>query len=387
MGGKALIYLDHAATSFPKPREVLSEVTRCMRFYGGNPGRGAHALSLAAAEKVYACRKAAAELVGSPHPERLVFTLNATAAINTVIKGILRTGDHVLLSDMEHNAVYRPISKLAREGRITYTVFPTMLLEEGRSPARITARLARLVRPNTRMLICAHASNICSASLPLEALGEFCRKRGILFVVDAAQSLGHLPVDMEGMKIDALCAPGHKGLLGPQGSGFLVLGEGIEADTLTEGGSGYHSLESEMPEEMPERFEAGTLPTPAIAGLLSGIGEVKRMGIAAIHAHECRLIAHLAERLSYLPQVTLYARQYQGSVLSFGIEGRSAEEVGLALNRMGFCVRAGFHCSALGHRTLGTDARGTVRASVGYCTTESQIDSFADAVERLCRHE
>ena len=380
-----MIYLDHAATSFPKPREVLLEMTRCMRFYGGNPGRGSHSLSLAAAEKVYACRRAAAELVGSRHPERLAFTLNATSAINTVIKGLLHTGDHVLISDMEHNAVLRPVARLAREGRITYTVFPTMLLEEGRSPARITARLARLVRPNTRMLICAHASNICSASLPLEALGEFCRKRGILFVVDAAQSLGHLPIDVEEMKIDALCAPGHKGLLGPQGSGFFLLGEGVEAETLIEGGSGYHSLEEEMPEEMPERYEAGTLPTPAIAGLLAGIGEVRRMGIDAIHAHECRLIAHLARRLSYLPEVTLYAPQYQGSVLSFGIAGRSAEEVGLALNRMGFCVRAGFHCSALGHRTLGTDATGTVRVSVGYCTTEAQIDALADAAQRLCR--
>ena len=380
-----MIYLDHAATSFPKPREVLLEMTRCMRFYGGNPGRGSHSLSLAAAEKVYACRRAAAELVGSRHPERLAFTLNATSAINTVIKGLLHTGDHVLISDMEHNAVLRPVARLAREGRITYTVFPTMLLEEGRSPARITARLARLVRPNTRMLICAHASNVCSASLPLEALGEFCRKRGILFVVDAAQSLGHLPIDVEEMKIDALCAPGHKGLLGPQGSGFFLLGEGVEAETLIEGGSGYHSLEEEMPEEMPERYEAGTLPTPAIAGLLAGIGEVRRMGIDAIHAHECRLIAHLARRLSYLPEVTLYAPQYQGSVLSFGIAGRSAEEVGLALNRMGFCVRAGFHCSALGHRTLGTDATGTVRVSVGYCTTEAQIDALADAAQRLCR--
>lgn len=380
-----MIYLDHAATSFPKPREVLSEMTRCMRFYGGNPGRGSHSLSLAAAEKVYACRRAAAELVGSRHPERLAFTLNATSAINTVVKGLLHTGDHVLISDMEHNAVLRPVARLAREGRITYTVFPTMLLEEGRSPARITARLARLVRPNTQMLICAHASNICSASLPLEALGEFCRKRGILFVVDVAQSLGHLPIDVEEMKIDALCAPGHKGLLGPQGSGFFLLGEGVEAETLLEGGSGYHSLEEEMPEEMPERYEAGTLPTPAIAGLLAGIGEVKRMGIDAIHAHECRLIAHLARRLSYLPEVTLYAPQYQGSVLSFGIAGRSAEEVGLALNRMGFCVRAGFHCSALGHRTLGTDATGTVRVSVGYCTTEAQIDALADAAQRLCR--
>lgn len=380
-----MIYLDHAATSFPKPQAVIAEMTRCMRFYCGNPGRGSHALSLAAAEKVFACRRAVAELVGFSHPERVVFTENATMAINTVLKGLLRQGDHVLLSDMEHNAVYRPIAQLAREGRITYSIFPTMVDSELRSTEAITARISRLIRPNTRMLVCAHASNICSAALPLEAIGALCRRRGILFVVDAAQSIGHLPICVEDMGIDALCAPGHKGLLGPQGSGFFLLGEGIEGRTLIEGGSGYRSLEAEMPQEMPERYEAGTLPTPAIAGLLAGIGELKRMGIGTVHAHECALITHLCERLSRLSPLKIYVPHHKGSVLLFHHTERPAEELGRELNHAGFCVRAGFHCAALAHRTLGTPSEGAVRVSVGYCTTEAQVDAFASALERLCR--
>lgn len=380
-----MIYLDHAATSFPKPPSVTSEMRQCMRFYCGNPGRGSHALSLAAAEKVFACRQEAASLFGSSHPENLSFTMNATAALNTVIKGLLKEGDHVLISDMEHNAVYRPIYKLAREGRITYDVFSTMLLEEGRNPTRITARISRLVRPNTRMLICAHASNICSAVLPLKEIGEFCRRRGILFVVDAAQSAGHIPIHIEEMNIDALCVPGHKGLLGPQGSGFFLLGEGILPETLIEGGSGYRSLDGEMPQESPERYEAGTLPTPAIAGLLEGIREVKRRGVERIGAHESELNLLLQKRLERMKKITVYAPMYHGSVLLFNIEDQPAEEVGRELNQMGFCVRAGFHCAALAHKTLRTPSTGAVRVSTGYASTELQIDAFANAVERLCK--
>lgn len=381
-----MIYLDHAATSFPKPSAVPAEMLRCMRLYCGNPGRGSHALALAAAERIFACREEVASFFGSEHPERVVFTVNATAALNTVIKGLLKAGDHVLISDMEHNAVYRPIHRLAQEGRITYDVFSTMVTEEGRNPIRITARLSRLVRPNTRMLICAHASNICSAVLPLEELGAFCHKRGILFVVDAAQSAGHLPIHLKQMQIDALCAPGHKGLLGPQGSGFFLLGEGILPDTLIEGGSGYRSLEGEMPQEMPERYEAGTLSTPAIVGLLEGIREVKKRGVERIGAHERALNLRLQSRLKCIPEVTVYAPMHHGSVLLFNVAGHSSEEVGQALNKMGFCVRAGFHCAALAHRTLGTPQSGAVRVSPGYNNTEVQMDAFADAVERICKH-
>ncbi len=378
-----MIYLDNAATSFPKPRRVVEEQLRCMQFYGGNPGRGSHALALAAAEKIYECREELASFFGSPNPENVIFTMNTTMALNTAIKGLLRRGDHVLISDMEHNAVFRPIHKLARDGMITYDVFDTFPTFPTRTSEMICASILEKLRPNTRMLICAHASNICSATLPLKEIGAICQKKEILFVVDAAQSAGHLPIDITEMQIDALCAPGHKGLWGPQGCGILALGDGIVADTLIEGGSGYNSLEGNMPEEAPERYEAGTLPTPAIAGLLEGVREVKRIGLAYIHSHESALTARLCERLLSMPKATLYAPHHQGSVLLFSLQDLSADRVGAFLNERGFCVRTGFHCAALAHATLGTPPSGAVRVSPSLFNTVSQIDAFADAVKEL----
>ncbi len=378
-----MIYLDNAATSFPKPRRVIDEVTRCMRFYCGNPGRGSHALAMAAAEKIYECRCECASFFGASSPQSVAFTANATQALNTVIKGLLRTGDHVLISDMEHNAVLRPVHRMAQEGVIEYDVFSTMVNDPRRSAVRICAGIARLVRPNTKMLICAHASNICSAVLPLEEIGSFCRKRGILFVVDAAQSAGHIPIDVEQMKIDALCAPGHKGLLGPQGSGFFILRDGLLLETLTEGGSGVNSLDPFMPLEKPERYEAGTLATPAIAGLLEGIREVGRLGVGQIGEQVKSLNSYLQKRLSEIPSVTVYAPAHQGSILLFNKEGIPSERMGEALSRIGFCVRAGYHCSALGHTTLQTPDGGAVRVSPSHCNTRAQMDALANAVETI----
>ncbi|MBR2721733.1 MAG: aminotransferase class V-fold PLP-dependent enzyme [Clostridia bacterium] len=379
-----MVYFDHAATSFPKPRAVVDEMTKCMRFYCGNAGRGSHALAMAAAEKIYQCRTECADFFGSSHPENVIFTLNTTMALNTVIKGLLRPGDHVLISDMEHNAVLRPIVRLAQEGLIEYDIFSTMIHDGGRSDVRICARLARLLKRNTRMVICNHASNICSVVQPIKALGTFCRKRGILFVVDAAQSAGHLPIDMEEMQIDALCAPGHKGLLGPQGCGFFILREGILPSPLIEGGSGLHSLDTQMPQDPPERYEAGTLATPAIAGLLEGIREVGRLGIERLHEQECVKFRALRQRLLRIPSVTVYAPDYEGSVLLFNKKGMPPDEMGRALDRLGFCVRVGYHCSALGHKTLGTlSDGGGVRVSFGPYNTLQQLDALADAVEGI----
>lgn len=378
-----MIYFDNAATSFPKPRRVAEEQLRCMQFYCGNPGRGSHALAMAAAEKIYECREELVSFLGSSNPENVIFTMNATMALNTAIKGLLRRGDHVLISDMEHNAVFRPIYKLARDGVISYDVFETFPNLSTRTPEMICTSIIEKLRPNTRMLICAHASNICSATLPLREIGALCRKKGILFVVDAAQSAGHLPINMKEMQIDALCAPGHKGLWGPQGCGILVLGEGIVADTLVEGGSGYNSLEGNMPEDAPERYEAGTLPTPAITGLLEGIREIKRLDIDYIHSRESALTARLCERLTDLSKVTLYAPYHMGSVLLFSLQDISSDRVGAFLNERGFCVRTGFHCAALAHATLGTPPAGAVRVSPSLFNTVTQIDAFADTITEL----
>lgn len=380
-----MIYLDNAATSFPKPPQVIEEQSRCLKEYCGNPGRGSHRLAMRASEAIYSCREAVADLFGSPRPERVIFTMNATASLNYAIKGLLREGDHVLISDMEHNAVFRPIYKLAREGRVTFDVFPTYpTMGRGRTE-RVCAAVERMIRPDTRMLICVHASNLCSAVAPIEEIGEICRRRGVLFVVDAAQSAGHLPIDLGRMKIDALCAPGHKGLLGVQGTGILLLGDDVTADTLMEGGSGYNSLEGEMPEDAPERYEAGTLPTPAIVGLRAGIAEVRRRTVKRIGETESDLCRRLKDRLERIGGVRLFAPEAEGGIVLFHAEGIPSDEMGRELDRLGFCVRTGFHCCALGHATLGTPPDGAVRVSPGIYNTPDEMDAFADAVERIAK--
>ncbi len=383
----SIIYLDNAATSFPKPRCVCDEVDRCIRRYCGNPGRSSHALAMAAAKKIYECREQLSCLFGAPSPEKVFFTLNATYALNFMIKGLLRPGEHVLISDIEHNAVWRPIERCLRDQLIEYDTFPSMLATPDerrlRNPTRICARIATRLKPNTRAVICTHQSNLCSAALPLKEIGEFCRRHHLLFIVDASQSAGHLDIDMQKMCIDALCAPGHKGLYGIQGCGFGILREGLCPDTLVEGGSGYASLEASMPEEFPERGEAGTLPTPAIAGLCEGIKYIRKIGLEAIRTHEQRLFSRLAEYLENSEGYHVYLPEYAGSTLMFHREGLPSDQIGQYLSRRGICVRTGYHCAALGHRTLETPSGGGVRVSVGLFNRISDIDALYYALRDM----
>lgn len=381
-----MTYLDNAATTFPKPIPVYAEVEKCIRSYCGNPGRGSHVLSRAAAEKIFECREEAAALFGSNAPENVVFTLNTTTAINMAIKGLLRRGDHVLISNMEHNSVWRPIHRLASEGQIDYDIFETFS-RSGRipTPEEICREIQAKLRPKTKVVICSHASNICSAALPLAEIGALCRSRGIFFIVDAAQSAGHMHIDMEKMQIDLLCAPGHKALYGIQGCGMLLLAPGIMLDTLVEGGNGVHSLEPAMPDISPERYESGTLPTPAIAGLCEGIRFIRRIGIDTIAAHEQRLYKRLREMLIETQGVKVYAPQFVGSTLLFSVDGMPSDAVGRALDARGFCVRCGFHCSALGHQTLQTTESGAVRVSFGYFNHPSEVEHFYRALREIMR--
>lgn len=381
------IYLDNAATSFPKPHCVYEAVDRCMRCYCGNPGRSSHAMALAAGEKIYECREKLANYFHAPSAEQVVFTLNATYAINVMLKGLLRPGDHVLISDMEHNAVWRPLERMARDGLITYDVFPTMLSDKdarsARNPTRICARIAARLKPNTRAVICSHQSNICSAHLPLSEIGAFCRRHRLLFLVDASQSAGHLPIDMQAMHIAGLCAPSHKGLYGIQGCGFAVFGEGLTPDTLIEGGSGYASLDAAMPDTLPERSEAGTLPTPAIAGLCAGITYLEEVDAAHIAAHERTLFRRLNERLQSLPDYHVYLPEHEGSTLMFHRDGIASDKIGQYLSKRGICVRTGYHCAALGHKTLSTPDGGGVRVSFGLFNTPREIDALWRALKEM----
>ncbi|MBR4873708.1 MAG: aminotransferase class V-fold PLP-dependent enzyme [Clostridia bacterium] len=377
------VYLDNAATTFPKPPAVLSEVNDCIRRYCGNPGRGSHPMAMAAAEQIFSCRCALSDFVGGYAPEHVIFTQNTTYAINLFLKGILKKGDHVLISDLEHNAVFRPIWKMAQDGVIEYDVFPSMCGLASASPVRICAGIAKRLRPNTRLVICTHASNLCSHEMPLSQIGAFCHRHGLLFAVDAAQSAGHLPINMKAMQIDALALPGHKGLYGIQGAGALILAPSVSLSTLVEGGNGLHSLEGDMPDQSPERYESGTPPTPSIAGLLRGVEAVRAIGLDAIADHEARLFERMHERLSSLSGVTVYAPDTPGAVLLFSADGIPSEQLAAELGRRGICVRGGYHCSALGHATLHTPPDGAVRASFGIFNTETDVDRLCDALAEL----
>ena len=373
-----IIYLDNAATSFPKPNEVSEGVRRFMLYCGGNAGRGSHKSALMASKIVYDCREELSQFFDAENAERVCFALNTTHALNLCRKGLLKEGDHVLISDLEHNAVLRPLHKLMNEGKISYDIFPSMVGDKRRNATRICAGLAKRLKKETKMVICTGASNICSVPMPLAEIGAFCHRHGLLFVVDGAQSAGHIEMSMKKMCIDALCIPAHKGLLGPQGCGAVIFGKDVEADTLIEGGNGVSSLELVMGDEGPERYEAGTLPAPAIAGLCEGVRVVRKLGVERISKHENDLFRLLSGDLSKMKGVETYYPQYEGSVLSFNIDGLSSEEVARRLSDEGIYTRGGFHCAYLGHRTLGTLSRGAVRVSFG-------VYNNANDVERLCR--
>lgn len=378
-----MMYFDNAATTFPKPLAVVDEMRRCMMTYGGNPGRGAHSLSLAAARKVFDCRSELAELFGASDTDRVFFVPNTTYGINAVLKGLLRKGDHVIISDIEHNAVWRPVCKMAREGKIEYDVFKSFTGDIRQTPQRICASIAKLMRPNTRLVFCTHASNICSAMLPVSKIGDFCHRHGLLFAVDGAQAAGHEKIDVRSMNIDALCVPGHKGLYGPQGSAAVILGEGITLDTLVEGGNGIDSLEAEMSLQAPERYEAGTVATPCIAGLCEGIRTVRRIGIESIAENERRLCRRLREMLGNSEGVEMYAPEYEGSIVLFNVRGVPSERAASILDGQGVCVRGGYHCAALAHRALGTPEGGAVRVSFGAYNKLAELDTLYKAIRTI----
>ncbi len=365
-----MIYLDNAATTFPKPPCVYNEIKKCITQYCGNPGRSGHTLSLKAAEKIYECRETLASFFGSSHPENVVFTFNTTYALNLAIKALYIKGTHVLISNMEHNSVFRPVHKLSEEGEINYSIFNVM-----QSDKDIIEELENRVRYNTKMLIMTHASNICGKVFPIEKIGAFCKKHSITFIVDAAQSAGICKINIEKFKIDALCVPGHKGLYGPQGIGFVVFGDTALRNTVIEGGNGTNSLSPNMGTELPEALEAGTLSTPLIAALNSSVKWISDFGIDNANNHEKRLAALLYDRLYSLPDSILYGpeRQETGIVL-YANASRSLQQIYYELNKNNICTRDGFHCAPLAHKTLGTPKNGAIRFSFSIFNTLKHVE-------------
>lgn len=372
-----LIYFDNAATSYPKPCSVINEVSRCMREYCGNPGRSSHALSVAAARKIYECREKIAELFSVKSPENVVFTCNTTHALNMAIKSVATSGSHILISNIEHNAVYRPVCALRQKG-VAFSQFDALA---GSDDAIIESIKANIT-PRSKALVCLHSSNVASITLPIEKIGQLCKEKDIVFIVDVAQSAGHMDIDVSKCNIDILCAPGHKGLYGPQGSGFMIVSDTCKVkasnlETTIEGGSGVNSFDKEMPQMLPERFEAGTLSTPAIAGLCEGVRIVSQIGTKTICAHENALYRRMREILLNTKDIILYMPEAEcGSVLLFNVCGKDPNEVASNLDALGVCVRSGFHCAPLAHKALCTGNDGAIRISFGMYNTLDEVERF-----------
>lgn len=377
------IYLDNAATSFPKPENVYQSVDRTLRQFGVNPGRGSYRLALDASRLILEVREAVADFFRITDSSRVVFTTNATEALNIALFGLLQQGDRVVTSTMEHNAVSRPLRALADRGvEVVKVQADSMGLV---SPAAI--REAASAGGKTRMVVLSHCSNVTGTIQPIEEIGPWCRREGILFLVDAAQSAGLLPIDVQGMSIDLMAAPGHKSLLGPPGTGFLYVAEGLQLTPLIFGGTGGNSLSPSMPEDLPERLESGTLNTPGLAGLLAGIDYVRQQGSDRILSHKAALLDHLLHGLRSLPGTRIHGPAMaarHGGAVSFTVQGRDPAEIGFLLDdEYGICVRTGLHCAPEAHRTIGTLPSGTIRVSPGWFNTGKDIDTLLTALDKI----
>lgn len=370
-----MIYFDNAATTFPKPQSVVRAVTDSLR-RDGNSGRGGHALAMCAANEIFAARSAAAELFGAA-PERVIITSGATHSLNIAIAESRVRDGAILISNLEHNSVLRPARASGREIR----VFDSFVQLNGEERCGMILASLDSLADGASMVITTAASNICGASMPLYEIGRFCRERGLLFIVDGAQAGGVYDIDIVRDNIDVLCLPAHKGLYGPMGCGLMILGEDVTLPTLMLGGSGVDSRSPTMPELPPERYEAGTLPTPLVAGLRRGIEFVRKRTPASILAHEEKLSRGLKSALSEMKHVRVYAPKHGGGIVLFNIDGIAAEDVAEQLDRHGICVRAGLHCAPLAHDTLGSS--GAVRVSFGAYNTEKEVVELCRVLKQL----
>lgn len=376
-----MIYLDNGATSFPKPKGMIEAMDACMLSYCGNPGRSGHDLSRRTGEEVYQARKTLADFFKIKKPERVLFTSNTSEALNLAIKGVLNRGDHVVTTAMEHNSVLRPIRVLAEEG-VMRTIVPC-----GPDGSLEIGRVEKAIRPNTKLIVCTQASNVTGTIMPVKKLAALCSGHNILFLVDGAQGAGHLQMDVDG--IDMLAVPGHKGLLGPLGTGMLYVREGIRLKQMLQGGTGTASKDLVQPKEMPEGYETGTINAPGIIGLGYSAAFVQKIGIDAIREHQKELTAILDEGLRNMNNVTVYGpsdcRKKVG-IVTFNINGYDCEEIASLLNdEYGIAVRGGYHCAGLAHKTIGTWDTGAVRMSMGLYNNKRQMKIAIDAIHAISK--
>ena len=374
-----MIYLDSAATTFQKPKTVAAAMVEALATMS-SPGRGGYAAAMHAADTAFACRSELAELYHAESPEQVVFTANATHALNIAIKSLVPQGGRAVISGYEHNAVTRPLKSL--NAKVEVAAAPLF-----RPDAALEA-FDHLITSGTHAVICSHVSNVFGFVQPVEAVARMCRERGVPLVIDASQSAGLLTLDLAALGASFIAMPGHKGLYGPQGTGVLICGANAPVRTLLEGGTGSLSLQQEMPDFLPDRLEAGTHNMPGIAGLLAGVRYVRRRDPAAICGRERRLAQFTAENLRTMQGVRVYAMPdltAQAGVVSFTVEGRDVEELAAALGARGVAVRAGFHCAPLAHQSAGTLETGTVRLSFSDFNTLEESYRFLTILRGILR--
>jgi len=376
------IYLDNAATSHPKPEEVLIAVRDALTIHNGNPGRSGHARALEGGRIVLAAREALQRLFHLPDPDLIAFCFNCTDALNLAIKGSLHKGDHVIASALEHNSVLRVLMELQARELIEVT-----LVEPDQNGEVPPEKYQGAARPNTRLAILTHASNVTGVIQPVAAVGGAMREMGIRFLIDGAQAVGHFPVNLSAIPCDLYAFPGHKGLLAPQGTGGLYIAPDLALNTLREGGTGSVSNHMRQPTERPERYESGTANLPGIAGLLAGVEFVAKRQ-QRIRDEERALTDALIGGLRAMPGITLYTsddRAARAGVVSFNVGDLTSSQTADLLAEREIAVRGGLHCAPGAHQWLGTLARGAVRASVGWATTEEDVEGFLRAIHEIAK--
>jgi len=378
----AIIYLDNAASTWPKPPAVKEMMAEVIEDFAANPGRGGHTLAMKASKTVFRTRVQLSRLFGIQNPNNLFFYLNATQALNQAIKGFLKPGDHVVSSSVEHNSVRRPLEYMRRTAGVEITY-----VEPREDHLFYQEDFEKAIQPHTRLLVVSHASNLTGVILPIAELGALAKQRGVAFLVDASQSAGVLPIHVEEMQIDMLAFPGHKGLYGPQGTGALYVHSDIDLEPLIHGGTGSQSEAVDQPTTRPDRYESGTVNTVGLAGLLTGVSYVMDKGVENIRQNEWQLTKRTITELKEIPGVEVYGPGIETErvgVISFNIDGVDASEVSFILDQQyGIATRSGYHCTPLGHKTAGTEQRGAVRASFGIFNTEKDVEALIRAVQEI----
>lgn len=377
-----MIYLDNSATTYPKPKTVVNSFGKSMISCGANAGRGFYDMAIKTTEQIFCVRKKLCNFFGCENPENVVFTYNCTTALNMAIKGVVKKGGHFIISDLEHNSVLRTVEKLKQDGVCDYSV-----AEIDSNDNRTTLNFSKLIRKNTIAIICTGASNAFGIMTPYKKLAEIAHKNKILFILDAAQIAGVVPINVVNDKIDILCCAGHKGLYGPTGTGLMIINNENLLNTIIEGGTGSNSMSYQQPDIYPDRFESGTPNVQGIIALGKGVDFINNVGIINIYNHEKKLIEYLEKNLQEIDSIIVYRGGYKNLVpiLSFNVKGVHSEEIAQKLSEYNIAVRAGLHCAPLAHKKMGTVESGTVRISPSFFTQKKYIDFLIKCVRKIAK--